>query len=60
MIFRKGGHLSVKEQWVFDNQRLELVTQTNIWGLFSQQNSVLMLLQTENILLAQDAIHLRL
>ena len=25
MIFRKGGHLSVKEQWVFGNQRLEVV-----------------------------------
>ena len=25
MIFRKGGHLSVKEQWVFGHQRLEVV-----------------------------------
>ena len=25
MIFRKGGHVSVKEQWVFGNQSLEVV-----------------------------------
>ena len=25
VIFRKGGHLSAKEQWVFGNQRLEVV-----------------------------------
>ena len=50
MIFRKGGHLSAKEQWAFGYKYV---------GLFSQQNSVFMLLRTESILLAHDAVHLR-
>ena len=32
MIFRKGGHLPVKEQWVFGNQRLEVVNSYKYLG----------------------------
>ena len=32
MIFLKGGHLSVKEQWVFGNQRLEVVNSYKYLG----------------------------
>ena len=32
MIFRKGGHPSVKEQWVFGNQRLEVVNSYKYLG----------------------------
>jgi len=40
MIFRKGGHLSVKEQWVFGNQRLEVVNSFKYWGfIFSTKLS---------------------
>ena len=40
MIFRKGGHLSVKEQWVFGNQRLEVVNSYKYLGfIFSTKLS---------------------
>ena len=32
MIFEKGGHLSGKEQWVFGNQRLEVVNSCKYLG----------------------------
>ena len=32
MIFEKGGHLSGKEQWVFDNQHLEVVNSCKYLG----------------------------
>ena len=40
MIFRKGGHLSVKEQWVFGNHRLEVVNSYKYGGfIFSTKLS---------------------
>ena len=40
MIFRKGGHLSVKEQWVFGHQRLEVVNSYEYLGfIFSAKLS---------------------
>ena len=40
MIFLKGGHLSVKEQWVFGNQRLEVVNSYKYLGfIFSTKLS---------------------
>ena len=32
VIFRKGGHLSVKEKWVFGNQHLEVVNSYKYLG----------------------------
>ena len=55
MIFRKGGHLSVKEQWVFGNQRLEAVNSYKYLGFnFSAK------LSFDVATNAQDAVHLRL
>ena len=55
MIFRKGGHLSVKEQWVFGNQRLEVVNSYKYLGFdFSTKLSFDVAKNGEN------AAHLRL
>ena len=61
MIFRKGGHLSAKQQWVFGNQRLEVVNSYKYLGfVFSTKLSFDAASNGEHILLAHDTVHLRL
>ena len=60
MIFRKGGHLSVKEQWVFGNQRLEVANSYKYLGFIFSAKLSFDVATNGELLTPQDAVHLRL